>query len=366
MAYADLPQQKAASNKSRQADLTIQHESLTTEVTFLRNKTEELALKCAELEESKRSDDKLRQRLQDDKYALEKRLRDKEAELQEVELHHNRQISEMESDWRTTISEKDQSLNSVRSQLRQVQDRLQVREQDLERLNEVLQNRDEQAKRQGDDHTSDRMSLILEVERLNRDLAHYEADLDHARAELDRKEDELRQRDLEAATLVNPTRLPSDSKCKLMCPVILQRATNNDISAQLALQTQSRLNLSDQLDATSKTLRQTQDDVANLRDRLHRAEKDQSGNSRSTGRANADYRDQLSERNSLLLSVYQAIDKAVGMDKKRPSQADLKPHTNFAVFYDAIMSRIRVIVQVQQLFERKAKDIEGRFVDQIK
>lgn len=207
MAYADLPQQKAASNKSRQADLTIQHESLTTEVTFLRNKTEELALKCAELEESKRSDDKLRQRLQDDKYALEKRLRDKEAELQEVELHHNRQISEMESDWRTTISEKDQILNSVRSQLRQVQDRLQVREQDLERLNEVLQNRDEQAKRQGDDHTSDRMSLILEVERLNRDLAHYEADLDHARAELDRKEDELRQRDLEAATLVSPTRL---------------------------------------------------------------------------------------------------------------------------------------------------------------
>lgn len=151
-----------------------------------------------------------------------------------------------------------------------------------------------------------------------------------------------------------------------MYPVILQRATNNDISAQLAHQTQSRLNLSDQLDATSKTLRQTQDDVANLRDRLQRAEKDQSGNSRSTGRANADYRDQLSERNSLLQSVYQAIDKAVGMDKKRPTQADLKPHTNFAVFHDAIMSRIRVIVQVQQLFERKAKDIEGRFVDQIK
>lgn len=198
----DFFQQKMASNKSRQADLTIQHESLTTEVTFLRNKTEELALKCAELEESRRSDDKLRQRLQDDKHNLERKLREKQADLQQAELHHNRQISEIENEWRNVVSEKEQTINNVRSNLRQVQDRLQVREQDLERLNQVLQNRDEEAKKQGDDLTSDRMSLILAVERANRDLAHYEADLDHARAELNLKEEELRQRDLEAATLV--------------------------------------------------------------------------------------------------------------------------------------------------------------------
>lgn len=202
----DYFQQKAASNKSRQADLTIQHESLTTEVTFLRNKTEELALKCAELEESRRSDDKQRQRLQDDRYSLEKQLREKEAQVQQAELKANRQVLELENEWRNIASEKDQTINSISTSLRQVQDRLAVREQDLERLNQVLQNRDEQAKRQGDDHTSDRMSLILEVERLNRDLAHYEADLDHARAELDRKEEELRQRDLEAATLVSRSR----------------------------------------------------------------------------------------------------------------------------------------------------------------
>lgn len=155
------------------------------------------------MEESKRSDDKQRQRLQDDRHSLEKALREKEAELQQMELKSNRHVLEVENDWRNLVSERDQTINSIKSNLRQVQDRLAVREQDLERLNQVLQNRDEQAKKQGDDHTSDRMSLILEVERLNRDLAHYEADLDHARAELDRKEEELRQRDLEAATLVS-------------------------------------------------------------------------------------------------------------------------------------------------------------------
>lgn len=124
--------------------------------------------------------------------------------------------------------------------------------------------------------------------------------------------------------------------------------------------------MSDKLDVASKALREARDDLADTQDKLRRAQKDHHSSSRGSGRAAADYRDQLSERNSLLQSVYQAIDKAVGMDKKRPTQADLKPHNNFAVFHDAIMSRIRVIVQVQQLFDRKAKDMEARFVEQIK
>jgi hypothetical protein len=91
-----------------------------------------------------------------------------------------------------------------------VQDRLQVREQDLERLNQALKARDSESRRAGEDHTSDKMSLILEVERLNRDLAHYEADLDHARSELDRKEDALRQHEAETASLVGgPASRPS-------------------------------------------------------------------------------------------------------------------------------------------------------------
>jgi hypothetical protein len=146
----------------------------------------------------------------------------------------------------------------------------------------------------------------------------------------------------------------------------LQRATNHDIAAQLALQTQTRLNLSDKLDVTSKALREAQEDLTDAKDRLRRAEKDQGKDSRSTGRVAADYREQLSERNSLLLTVYQAIDKAVGMDKKKPAQADLRPHSNFAVFHDAIVSRIRNITQIQQLFDRKAREMESKFVEQIK
>jgi chromosome segregation ATPase len=183
--------------------MTIQQESLSTEVAFLRTKVEELAVKSAELEEGKRSDEKVRRRLENDKSELERRLRDKELDLEDARTEARRELSDAESQWRNTVSEKDQLISAIRSDLKQAKDRLQVREQDLSRMNNVLQDRERQVKKAGDDHTSDRLSLVLEVERLSRDLAHYEADLDHAKSDLEKKEEELRQRSMEAATLVS-------------------------------------------------------------------------------------------------------------------------------------------------------------------
>ena len=113
--------------------------------------------------------------------------------------------SETAEEKRSTDLLMTQLVSNIRSDLRQGQDRLQVRDQDLARLNQALQNVDTESKRAGESHTSDRMSLTLNVERLNRDLARHEADLDHARSELERKEDVLRQREKEVDTLVRDT-----------------------------------------------------------------------------------------------------------------------------------------------------------------
>lgn len=175
---------------------------MSTEVSFLRGKVEELALKHAELEESRRADERTRQRLEDDKASLERRLRDKDGEHQRALLEHKREKAELENYFNDLLSKKDQLISSVRAELRQASDRLEVREEDLARLNSVLQDLESHNKRADEDHTSSKMSLILEVERINRDLAHYEADLDHARSRLERKDEELRQKDMETATLV--------------------------------------------------------------------------------------------------------------------------------------------------------------------
>lgn len=97
--------------------------------------------------------------------------------------------------------------------------------------------------------------------------------------------------------------------------MLLQRATNNDIAAQLALQTQTRLGLSDKLDDATKSLRDAQEELRGWKDRVRSLERETNQSSRSNTRSNADYRDQLAERNTLLQTVYQTVDKIVGTVK---------------------------------------------------
>jgi hypothetical protein len=52
--------------------------------------------------------------------------------------------------------------------------------------------------------------------------------------------------------------------------------------------------------------------------------------------------------------------------QRKPHQAEMKPHSNFTVFHDSLVSRLRTISQIQQLFDRRAREIEGQFTDQIK
>jgi hypothetical protein len=57
----------------------------------------------------------------------------------------------------------------------------------------------------GDEHTSDRFSLELEIDRLKRDLARCEDDLDAARDDLVRREEQSRQQEMEMSEMVSVT-----------------------------------------------------------------------------------------------------------------------------------------------------------------
>lgn len=105
--------QKLGTSKSRHTELSIQHESLSTERKFLESKIEELALRCAELEEGRRTDERARNRLEDDRQSLEKALRKKEDQLQDAELARKRERAELENKYKGIIAERDQ----VRSHL---------------------------------------------------------------------------------------------------------------------------------------------------------------------------------------------------------------------------------------------------------
>ncbi|KAH9003339.1 hypothetical protein EDB86DRAFT_2826505 [Lactarius hatsudake] len=144
-------------------------------------------------------------------------------------------------------------------------------------------------------------------------------------------------------------------------------AENRELSAQLASQTQARLNATDKLDLVQSSLSTTEADAASLRARAHELEQRLSKDQRSLLTAENQYRDQLTERNTLLLTIYQYMDKILGVDKtpKKGGQAETKPYTNFGIFHDNLISRLKSLSQIQLDFEKRVKEAEARYTEKL-
>jgi len=103
------------------------------------------------------------------------------------------------------------------------------------------------------------------------------------------------------------------------------------------------------------------------------------------------YRDQLTERNTLLPTIYQYMDKILWVDKtpvgvifflsqctlliepffflsfsqKKGNQAETKPFTNFSVFHDNLITRLKALLQIQLNFDKRVKEAETKFSEKL-
>ncbi|KAK4046671.1 hypothetical protein OIO90_006483 [Microbotryomycetes sp. JL221] len=186
------------------------------------------------------------------------------------------------------------------------------------------------------------MALEIELDRVKRDLTRCDADLERAQSDLHDKTEALRDRELGMATL---------------------QIENKDLSGQLAAQTQTRLALTDKYDQAVKNLRDAQEDLTTTRERLRNLESRLSSDQRSSGRNENQYRDQLSERNSLLQTVAQHIDR-LSPTPRRPGQSEALPHNNFGAFQETLLSRVRGVKQLQADFERRTREVESKLTDE--
>lgn len=183
---------------------------------------------------------------------------------------------------------------------KQTKELLIIRERDVQDLQDALDGMQRSLSRQGEDAqtaTHDRFALELELDRLKRDIARLDGELNRTRQDADLRAETVRERDMTLATL--------NSEIK-------------DLSAQLAAQTQARLGLTDKFDQGARALRESQDELQAARDRLRVVEEQLSTDHRSLSRTEAQYRDQLTERNTLLLTAYQYLEKMVGPDRNSP------------------------------------------------
>lgn len=84
----------------------------------------------------------------------------------------------------------------LQSELESAKSRVSERDRDLASVQNALRGLEDERQKLGDEHTSDRFSLELEIERVKRDLQTAEVELDQARRD-------LTKRDLEVAQMVS-------------------------------------------------------------------------------------------------------------------------------------------------------------------
>ncbi|KAK0205654.1 hypothetical protein IW262DRAFT_1464386 [Armillaria fumosa] len=244
---------------------------------------------------------------------------------------------------RRALEAKESALQSALNDLARAQSLLSQREADLEAVQTALRTLESESKRAGETHSTAQFSLQLEVDRLKRDLERVEDELARARKELDERESRGRDRDGDLDKL---------------------HGENRELSTQLAAQTQARLNVSEKLDMVQGNLRAAEAEVAAFKARVGELETRLGKDQRSLLNAESQYRDQLTERNTLLLTIYQYMDKILGVDKT-PKKGETKPFTNFSVFHDNLITRLKVLTQIQLDFDKRCKEVEGRFMDKL-
>ncbi|WVR06279.1 hypothetical protein IAU60_003309 [Kwoniella sp. DSM 27419] len=228
------------------------------------------------------------------------------------------------------IREKEQALSRLSGELEAARDRVAARDRDLASVEAALRSLQDERQKAGDEHTSDRYGLELELERVKRDLDRCEDELESVRRELERREDGLRSRDIEAARMLDKQR---------------------DLENKLATERQGRLNVSDKLDQAQKTAKQHEREAVHLRERIEELEPLLTETQQERFTIQRQSETQKQERSELLLRVFKDVNRFLGAN-------DATTPANFAVFRDTLLQRLRSMVQVRADFERKIKDTE--------
>ena len=268
--------QKVSALKSQLQEITEMYETCSQEIHAHRSRQEELAGHVEDLVEELERERQDRQRAESDRNETQ---RVHEAALR----REHRALEEKEATHRSTLNE-----------LVKAQSLLSQRESDLNAVQGALQTLETESKRAGETHTTARFSLQLEADRLKRDLERLEDELARSRKELEERENKNRDRDHTLDQL---------------------HSENRDLASQLAAQTQARLNLGEKLDTVQANLKIADTELSNFKTKVAELEQRLSKDQKSLMIAENQYRDQLTERNTLLLTIYQYMDKILGVDK---------------------------------------------------
>nr|KIR49936.1 hypothetical protein I312_01030 [Cryptococcus bacillisporus CA1280] len=312
-------------HRAREADLNADLRSADEEFENVKAHYEDL---ISALKEARR-------KIQEEKEEAITRLSQEKEERRSDRESIKRELGTENSRLRQALSEKEVQASRLQSELDAARERLSLRDRDLSEVERKLHDLEDERRKLGDEHTSNRFGLELEIERVKRDLQRCEDELDIAKRELEKKNGNLRDRDIELATMLDKQR---------------------DIENKLSSERQGRLNISDKLDQTLKTAKQHEREANLLRERIEELEPLLTETQQERFQLQKQSETQRQERSELLLRVFKDVNKFLGLEH----------HTtpaNFALFKDTLLQRLKSMMSVRAEFEKKLKDTEAS-VDQ--
>ncbi|KAF8326079.1 uncharacterized protein EI90DRAFT_1993152 [Cantharellus anzutake] len=256
------------------------------------------------------------------------------------------EFSQIKSGLTRELSDKSQALLQAQSAVKSLNLLLEQREADLSLVRSALKELEQQQKTQlGKGRTSDSRSFDL--------------DLDRLQWELQLREDELQQA---REVIQNHTRVMQEQHTH----IDQLSFENEEMSTHVSSLSQSRDSLLEQLKRAEETLRHSEDHLDQCQARVAELVQKQSADKQSHLSKEQQYRDQLTERNTLLLASSHCVEKILGADGSEiTATTDLDSLEDFSSFKKNLTCRLTRLEQIRAAFEATAKEIEDRYSEKV-
>lgn len=147
-----------------------------------------------------------------------------------------------------------------------------------------------------------------------------------------------------------------------------QKAEIRELAGKFSAEQQARLGLADRFEMQTRALQKAQDELEETRGKLDDLESARADETRNKLQVSEQTMRQLKERNTLLMSVYQRLGRLVVPEKlsSRKSDEETKPFTNFSIFHDSLLARLKRVGDMRAHFEQRSKEMETELAERYR
>ncbi|EOQ99612.1 hypothetical protein E3P92_00594 [Wallemia ichthyophaga] len=307
-----------------------------------REVSDDLALRLAEREEQSRQELEQLRQLEYEFESLATSMKEEKDGRERDRIFYGREKRDLEMEHKRAIEHKTTTLEDYQTQVQQLRSQLSAREEDYQKLQSRMKKMMSEHQELGDSHTNDRATLEMEIERLERDGARYVADIEQLRSELERKDKMLEERERGLHSTNSESR---------------------ELSYQLKAELQTNAYNIEKLHTSQQQYQDALEEVTRLKDRLREVDSRLMREEKGVNVSESQYKQQVTERNTLLLTIYQYMEKLVGPSDRKHS--DARPYNNFNAFHENVISKMRKVSSLQLKFDSRAKEIESKWMDKF-